>query len=385
MRFQSFRSLAAWLRRHQAVLWWIHSGYALAIGVGVMWIGSRNYTWLRLAVFHVAFIWATSLIVPMLVARAAEGSAWWTRARRLINYFNRNLYQQILFFVLPIYYASATWGTWNMVFVALVGAVATLSTLDLFYDHHLSVKRGVSAVFFAFNLFATVNLMLPVVWRIGHAEALWASAGLSLAAFLTIGYRISELGRRRVWLAGAATAALFAALIRWGAFLVPPAPLQLTAATVGTGFDRSRLAVQSPVTALEPGWSGRLYALTAIRAPLGLADGVAHRWYENGVLRHQSRIYRVEGGRPEGFRLWTFHQIGRVREGDRVRVDVVTDTGQLIGRVEVGTAAAGPRTRRGRTGLPESSLVRADARRSGPRTCPIRARWSPRPTAGYRP
>jgi len=54
------------LHRHKDKLWWFHSSYSLLLGVGVMWLGTKNFTYLRLAVFHIAFIWLTSLALPWL-------------------------------------------------------------------------------------------------------------------------------------------------------------------------------------------------------------------------------------------------------------------------------------------------------------------------------
>jgi len=40
-------SIGTWLQRHQDKLWWLHSGYALVFGIGIMWLGARNYNYLR--------------------------------------------------------------------------------------------------------------------------------------------------------------------------------------------------------------------------------------------------------------------------------------------------------------------------------------------------
>ena len=70
-------------------------------------------------------------------------------------------------------------------------------------------------------------------------------------------------------------------------------------------------------------------------APLGLRDRVAHRWYLDGRLVAESPSYALTGGRADGFRLWTSTMIRSARPGSRVRVDVVTETGQLVGRTEI--------------------------------------------------
>jgi len=93
---------------------------------------------------------------------------------------------------------------------------------------------------------------------------------------------------------------------------------------------------------LEPVWreldSGRprqVYAFTAIKAPLGLKDGVRHRWYKNGELLWLSPAFDVIGGREEGYRFWASYDFPAFEPGSAVRVDVETSDGQLIGRTEV--------------------------------------------------
>jgi hypothetical protein len=328
------RRLSAFLERHGDLFWWLHSVWALLIGAGMMWLGSRHYGLLRIAVFQIAFIWIASLIVPALVNRPPESSRWAHRTRLVINYFSRNFYQQLLFLLLPIYYASATAWSWNMLFVAFVAVSALLSTLDVVYDRHLSVRRSLMAVFFAFNLFACINVMLPLVWRISNAAGMRASAVLALVAFVTILF-----GRRRLlapltWVIVVASAGVLLVTVEFGRPLIPPAPLRLVSYSFGSALNARALRMTRAIDRVDPGWSGRLYALTAIYAPMGLEDRVAHRWYENGRLVYTSPFHKLVGGRKEGFRLWTSFPLVRV-PGGRLRVDIETEAGQLIGRCEV--------------------------------------------------
>jgi hypothetical protein len=329
-----WRRLSRAVARRQALLWWLHSLYALAFGVGVMWLGSRHYGLLRVTLFYVAFIWLSSLLMPLLAGRPSLSPAWRERLRLLVNYFNRNFYQQLLFFLLPVYYASATWSSANMLFVAVIAACAVLSTLDIVYDRHLSIRPVLTAVFFAFNLFACANALLPVVWHISNGKALPASAAAALIAFLSIVWQPGARGRRKSIVAVAASAALLAATVLWGRPFIPPAPLRVLHAEFGTELDRRGPRVTQAVREIQAGWSGSLFGLTAIRAPLGLEDRLAHRWYENGRLVYASPFYRVQGGREEGFRLWTRCWLQSARPG-RLRLDVVTEAGQLVGRAEI--------------------------------------------------
>jgi hypothetical protein len=334
--------VAARLREHERLLWGLHSLWALALGVGVMWVGARNYAWLRITLLYIAFLWVTSLFVPQLVDSPGSGSRWRGRLRLVINYFTKNFYQQLLFFLLPIYYASASAWSANLLFVGFLGASALVSTLDVFYDRHLSVRRDLTAVFFAFNLFACINVMLPALWGISNRTALPASAALAVAAFATIRYRVAELARFEVRRQAGLAAIALVLVVGLGRPLIPPAPLRVLSIEFGLEVDRRSIEVVGRLDDVPAGWSGRLVAVTAIRAPLGLRDRIGHRWYQDGRLVFRSGFYEVTGGRAAGYRLWTSGPVTRLEPGGRIRVDVVTEAGQLVGRGEIGARRAGP-------------------------------------------
>jgi hypothetical protein len=237
----------------------------------------------------------------------------------------------MLFFVLPIYYASATLSSLNSVFVLLVALSATLSTLDIVYDRYVSMKRGLTAVFFAFNLFALINVMLPVLWSVSNTWTTRIGAASAFIGLVTLGYgrpTSKVRGRLTIGLVGA----FLLALVELGRPFIPPAPLRLVSAEVGTDFNKESLRIESPLTKLYSGESIRLYGLTAIKAPLGLKERVQHRWHMNGRLVFASPFYDMTGGRQEGFRLWTSYTFERITPGATLRLDLVTEGGQLIAR-----------------------------------------------------
>lgn len=318
------------------LLWCLHSLWALALGIVVMWAGSHNYALIRFTILYIGFLWLASLFVPDLVDPPGRPTRWRGWLRLVINYFSKNFYQQLLFFLLPIYYASSTGWSLNLLFVGFVAASALTSTFDVVYDRHLSVRRGLTAVFFAFNLFACINVMLPVLWSVSNRVALPVSAALAVLAFATIRYRFGDLAqiqrRRQVGLAAIA----LVLLVALGRPLIPPAPLRVLATEFGQGINRKTIEVTGPMVALARGWSGRVYAVTSIYAPLGLSDRVGHRWYQDGRLVWASPFYDIEGGRKEGFRLWTSAPAKDVRPGTTVRIEVWTEAGQLVGRADLG-------------------------------------------------
>ena len=337
-RSSSRHRLIEWLYLHEEKLWWLHSFYALILGIAIMWLGKRNFSYLRLVVFHISFIWLSSLFLPKLLNHPRLPAPWAPRLRLLVNFFNKNLYQQMLFFVLPIYYASATLGSRNFAFVLLVALSATFSTLDVIYDRHLAVKRVLTAAFFAFNLFALINVMLPSLWSVSNTLATRVSAALAFLGFLSLYYPRSQSTLRRRALAFG-TGILILGLAELGRPFIPPAPLRLASVDFGREFDQDSLRVVSPLTELQPNQPLRLYGVASIKAPLGLTERVRHRWYENGKLIFASPFYNMVGGRAEGFRLWTSCSFNTLTPGTTVRLDLETEGGQLIGRAGLKTAS----------------------------------------------
>ena len=79
-------------------------------------------------------------------------------------------------------------------------------------------------------------------------------------------------------------------------------------------------------------WGG-LAAYTAVHAPGGLQQGIAHVWTRDGVVVARIAFPPVRGGRAEGFRTWSRRTDVRHPLAGRYRVDVVTASDQLIGRL----------------------------------------------------
>jgi len=136
------RAALGWLHEHETVLWWVHSAWALALGIGVMWLGSRNFAVLRVAFYQIGFIWLTSLALPFVLQHRPRRSEARCAAPPRRQLRPEELLQQMLFFVLPVYHGSATWSSGNVLFVVVVAVSATLSTFDVVYDRHLSGEAG---------------------------------------------------------------------------------------------------------------------------------------------------------------------------------------------------------------------------------------------------
>jgi hypothetical protein len=333
--------MSGWLAHHETQLWWLHSLWALAFGIGVMWLGSRNIAYLRIALVHVSFIWVTSMALPFIVRSGSLPRAWRTRAQLVINYFNKNFYQQLLFFILPVYWLSTTPGSPNVLFVVLIATAALLSTMDLIYDRHVAMRRILTALFFAFSVFAAAAAALPILWQIESVTALWLAAVVAGAGATTLVISERRIDWQRTWFAGGLIVLGLFVIVEYGRPFIPPAPLRLASATFGTQVEMingPRISRVVPATPTDP--RGQVYIVTAIYAPSGLHDRVRHVWYRGAQQVKRSRFYDVDFGRAGGYRLWSPLSLSGELAGQALRVDVETEGGQLIGRAYLPAAHA---------------------------------------------
>jgi hypothetical protein len=157
---------------------------------------------------------------------------------------------------------------------------------------------------------------------------------LAALGFSTI---LKPFSRSKRWQSTFAVCAplLLLVLVEWARPYIPPAPLYLVATAFGSEYLEESKAVAPILTEVEPGQARRLHVLTPIKAPLGLKETVQHRWYKNGKPVWASHFIQVTGGREQGFRLWTQYLFDVIEPGAVVRVDVVTEGGQLIGRAKL--------------------------------------------------
>jgi len=118
-------------------------------------------------------------------------------------------------------------------------------------------------------------------------------------------------------------------LVLGGIAALPPAPLRIVSAKIGTGVsEREPVGVREHF-ATPP---RELVCWTAVRAPRGLKDGLLHVWSHDGSVVRAVPV-DVRGGRRAGFRTWSRHFVGNDR--GRYRCDVITTFGQSLGGTTV--------------------------------------------------
>jgi len=333
-------SLARFAARHQAVFWTLHSLWALGWGVAFVIVGRERPELLRWGLVSIGAVWGSSLALPALLSAGWLAAERKRPARRLVLWAQKWLLQGLAFFLLPLYHRSALYTPGQTAFMALLAAAALAATIDVVYDDVVAPRRPLHGALLAFIAFATVNVTLPMIWRTGGLWSLGASGLLATAIFVSF---VASSGRDRRLGRAALVGALFLALVTLGRPAVPPAPLRLVSARVGRALAPNGLDVASPLPSLPAGPGGPLVAVAAVFAPAGLDEGVRHVWALDGRVFFRSRVIGITGGRREGFRSRSGVTVGRLAPGQRLRLDVETAHGQLVGRVELVVTGAPPR------------------------------------------
>src|SRR5207237_302356 len=78
---------------------------------------------------------------------------------------------------------------------------------------------------------------------------------------------------------------------------------------------------------------GGVFAYTAVYAPRSLSQAIVHVWRRDGAVVDTVELSPVQGGRQEGFRTFSHKTNFPADPAGRWSVDVMTSSGQLIGRL----------------------------------------------------
>jgi hypothetical protein len=276
------------LKRLLKSLWWVHSLFALSFGVGVMLFaraGLAHSDKILVALYAswlVMFV-ALRFIVGPANRREQEGL---TRkgVRVATNYIIKQFYQQMFFFLTPLYASSATWSlssfNWWIVPVLLICAV--LSTLDLVFDHFIMEHRLLASAMYGLAMFGVLNVMLPLAGGLDHLRGLVIAACATPAAVALLSFSIRQvLSPQGALLTVASTCALVAA-VWFGRALIPPAPLAMPETAVGHGSASSYECLPPSKLVIRAHQLDGLRCGSLLREPGGIKEPVVHVWTLDG-------------------------------------------------------------------------------------------------------
>jgi hypothetical protein len=311
---------------------WGISLASLLAGLAALLVFRRGLPHVGWIVGYLILLW----LIAALLAQFREilEARGWRIPVQGADYAVQSLLHAVLLFILPAYYASTTLASPNGIFFLVLCALAVLATFDPWFSVLVQPRAWTRHLFLLVTIFAALNVALPLV-RVPPFQATMASAMVAVLALTPMIRRAGSIGWGRALrhtLAAGVVAAVMAVLART---LVPPAPLALA----GTAIARS-IEAWEPVDPISGSirvgelqkW-GSLVAYTAIYAPAGLHQPIEHVWRLDGRAVTVVRLSAVRGGRRGGFRTYSRKTGFPPDPVGRWSVDVMTSSGQLIGRV----------------------------------------------------
>ena len=332
----SYDTWTALAERHRWLKWaaeWGISAASLTLGILTLMVFQRGADYFPWILGYLILLWVGGVVFAR-VRKALE-----VRNRHLIrvafDFTIQNLHQDLLLFLLPIYYASTTLSSPNVLFLLLLVTAALLTTIDPLYRATILRYPWAGHALFAFGLFASLNVGLPLI-RLRSAWALVLSAVLSLLALTPAIRRGFELSWRNATLGAALGASLGAAILWSVRDWIPPGPLRLSAATFARSVENLEpVEPIEKVSAADLQAWGELVCYTAVSAPAGLREPIYHLWRRDGIQVARVALATIKGGRPGGYRIYSKRSdLGADLMGHWT-VDVLTAQGQLIGRVRL--------------------------------------------------
>ena len=325
-------------RRYTRLFWTLHSAWALISGGIVLVLAHNRYGFLPWVVLFLALTWASTLFFSRFAV--GRDSPRMRLAHGFVSYLTRIMYQETLFFLLPFYFYSTTFPSWNCAYVLALAVLAVLSCFDIVFDRLLRTSRWFALGFFAVVTYSALQFFLPLVLHVQIHNGAYLAAGVSFFASLPLAYTRSELkhkGRTAMIVVALAAIVVF---LKVGRALIPPVPLRLTALSFAPGIDPRTLELEGefpegkPVEAARL-TAGRLVVRATIFSPGRLPIRIQIRLVKSGSFVRESRTLDLVAHR-HGFRVWNAFRANPAGfVPGRYRAEVWTGEGQLVGREEL--------------------------------------------------
>jgi hypothetical protein len=294
--------------KHRTLFWTLHSVWALATGVLIIWLAQEQYGFVPWVVLFLGLTWLSTLYFGRKTAPAAVAGADTSQppgpAAEATSYVTRVMYQETLFFLLPFYAYSMVLDAPNVLFMVLLGSLAILSCIDLVFDRWLRTSQVRSLLFFALVTFAAVNLLIPMLVPVDPALATKIAAGVAVMGALPLALQGKRPSRKDAGFLALATAIFLAVVIGFPR-LIPPVPLRLQEVTFAAGIDRETL---EPIIPLQHEVGSAtlgdgLYVRILVFAPTVVPAQVNLRWELDGETIRDTRTIDITA-HAGGFRIW---------------------------------------------------------------------------------
>jgi hypothetical protein len=311
-----------------------HGRYApwisLALGVLARSLSHKGVDFAPKAVAILALAWLLPLAASRWLHAPPEGIAE-PRAHHFLRTLSPTvtvlLYKNVLFFLVPVWFGSAHFGSINILVPLFFAAMALFTCFARAYREMVLDQSRVRVLWTAIVLFAALVPATAVVALTSPRTSIVISALVASAvAWVALAPKEKILSRKG--LTSVAQISLpAAAFLGFLAPLFPPVPLVCHDHGAGTAIVKRELEGRSKHF---PRGTSKVYAWFEVTLPKRDRQQVEFQWYHEGVAVGGRLRATVEGGRKEGFRTFSLHTTPAIGSW---RVDLFTDrSSQLIGR-----------------------------------------------------
>lgn len=335
--YQTFRTF---LERYGGKIWWLHSIYALGIGIFVVLFARKGFEHTRWLVVSLSAGWLILILFFRLYGTGHAQKDKITNTKEKIRFYVmtyvlKNLYQGMLFFVLPFYWYSSTWGASTQWFVLGLAMLALLSTLDVVFDQVMMRWKIAASAMYLIVLFACLNLVIPALFpNTRTLLSLILAAAISAIVFWSMHVPLRALKRPSFVMLFMLSMAAAVSLAYFGRRAIPPVPMHVSTGAVGpTLLPDGRLKMH--VSTLHESMIQEMHVLTDVVVPGGHKDRMFHIWRHEGIPVQRSPVEST-GNPPKGIvRLRSTLKSENLVDpiAGEWSVDVVTEDEQLVGRV----------------------------------------------------
>lgn len=243
----------------------------------------------------------------------------------------QSLVQLSLFFALPFFLRAMSLDPAHLIFMVALCTLCAVSLWDPWSEALLG-RPLLSAVMPAAGTFVVLVAVLPGV-GLSTSVSLWLAALATVAGVPLVAAATAPPRQRRLFAGAALGVAMLLPLSLYlgAARFIPPAPLRLVKAEIGTQVKNKWVTDPTDHFETPP---ALLVCATAIGSPLGLHDEMFHVWSHGG--KELARIgLDIVGGRDAGYRTRSrFRGFKRDPTGTYT-CRVETRTGQLLGATSV--------------------------------------------------
>ncbi len=291
---------------------------------------------------------AASIVVLNLITTGRIRVAWVLRITPVIPVITQFAFGGLFSGYLSLYSRSASFPL-SWVFVVIVTAL--LLGNERFVRQYMKFSFQVSMLFTV--LFSFLIFFLPVVF---HQIGPWmfvisgATSLVVISLFLRSMFLLMpELLRERTHIARVIAGICIVFNILYFSSAIPPLPLALKAAGVYHSVESGQDGLFRLGGEAAPWYERYLpygttfhhapgqiaYAYSAVFAPTGISTVILHEWqrYDAATgewVPHATVRYPIQGGRDGGYRGYSYI---KDISGGKWRVNVITQYGQLIGRI----------------------------------------------------